>query len=407
VLSLTMRGRVAITNLNRGAAVSVLLPALAALGARISEFSEGVLIEMPSDGSIMQPTVPLDLGASSAAARFLIGLLTGLGVRAEVYGNERLRNQPMEWIVEPLRTLGARLSYLGEDARLPVLIEQGRINNGVVRLSVGSAQASTAVMLAAYAARASVRILAKVRSRDHTVRLLRQLGSDVIETVDGYEVRGRPPIGLSEYTVPGDPSAAACLSAAHVLSQSDYSLFIKDVCINPTRIGFFRLLTTCGVQVAYERTRDYCGEPVADVVIPPGPYKLRPFEIRDEDELHAMIDEVPLAAALATRIPARSIIDRAGELRFKETNRLATTSEMLRSFGASTRVDGDSIIVDGGNTLTVARASSFADHRIAMAASALACSIPGESKVLAGACVENSFPDFVQHMREAGFQVSY
>lgn len=407
ILSITMRCPLMIRNLNRGSAVSVLLPVLESLGLRVLPMPDSISVQMPKGFRIREPQSRLNLKGSSAAARFLLGLLAGLGVRAEIDGDEVLRRQPMNWVVDPLRTLGARVSYLETEGHLPVLLERGSVRDGEVTLTVGSAQASTAVMFAAFAARTQVRIFLKARSRDHTERLLRTFGTTVAETHDGLEIVGRPPNDCAEYIVPGDPSAAAYVAAAQVMGNRERDLLIRNVCLNPTRLGFFRLLIDCGVPIMHKRESIRFGEPVGDLFIGRGPYKLRPFSVRNVDDFHSMIDEVPLAAALATRIPGKSTIDHAGELRFKETDRLLTTTRMLSGFGAVAGVSTDSITIEGGNVLGSARVPSFNDHRIAMAAAALASSIPGDSQIIGGACAEASFPNFDRVMREAGFQVDF
>lgn len=407
LLAATMGVHVRIDNLNMGSAVSIMFPALELLGARISRSSSCVTVHLVSGIAGHPMREPLNLGPSSAAARFLLGLLAGMGAGAVIDGDESLRRRPMEFVVEPLRTLGANISYLGSEGHLPVLLESSTIRDGEVHLSVGSAQASSAIMFAAYAARRCVRIIAKARARDHTARLLRHIGTIVVEGGNSMEVRGQPPITFSRYTVPGDPSAAAYLAASHVLSKRSNELVIREVCLNPTRLGFFRLLKDCGAPVDCRLKRTQFGEPVGDIFIGAGPYKLSPFHIEDADEFHAMIDEAPLAAALATGIQGRSWIRGAGELQFKETDRLSTSTEMLRCFGASVEIRDASIVIDGGRQLHAAVVPSFDDHRIAMTAAALGCSLPSQTRIIGGGCAVTSFPDFDLHMRRAGFHMNF
>ncbi|HEX2095060.1 MAG TPA: hypothetical protein VHG28_21855 [Longimicrobiaceae bacterium] len=385
---------VRIVGLNPGSAVGVLVPALGALGCALERAGAAWLVRPPAGGLPREAAGVLDLGPSSAAARLLLGLLAGAGVRGVVTGDATLRSRPMDWVVDPLRELGADLRYLGEPGRLPVYTGGAPLHGGRVRMRVGSAQAGSAVMFAAFAARVPVEVELEVRSRDHTERLLEALGVGVHHTGMRVRMDGLPPNLPGEYHLPGDPSAAAFLAAAHVLRGGRGTLRLPGVGTNPTRMGFFEVLRACGVPVREEKRRQVHGEPVSTLVVGPCSGSLRPFTVSDPGRLHAMIDEVPLAAALAASLPGRSRIGAAGELVFKETNRLVTTRDMLRAFGARVEVEGDAIVVQGGGPLAAGAVPSFGDHRIAMAAAVLASSLPGETTVLGGACFSTSFPGF-------------
>jgi 3-phosphoshikimate 1-carboxyvinyltransferase len=216
-------------------------------------------------------------------------------------------------------------------------------------------------------------------------------------------VEGRPLPTVPFYRVPGDPSAASCVVATRVLRGGALSL--PGICLNPTRTGFFALLAELGVPVVARDVRDEAGEPVGTLAVGPAPREIPSFTIANDERFHALIDEVPLAAALATRAAGRSSFLRAGELTFKETDRLASTRAMLAAFGAEVEVSGDALHVRGGRPLRAGVVPSAGDHRIAMAATALAASLPGVTRVEGGACVESSFPGFCAAMRAAGCDV--
>lgn len=161
-----------------------------------------------------------------------------------------------------------------------------------------------------------------------------------------------------------------------------------------------------GVDVAYTHVNEAYGEPVGTVRIGPRPPVLRPFAIRDPFRFHSLIDEVPVAFALATQASGQSILEGGGELVFKETNRLESTRAMLSAFGVDVGVAGDTLWVHGGRPLRCGVVPSFGDHRIAMAAAALASCVPGTTRITAGACYATSFPDFAACMRQGGWDVA-
>jgi 3-phosphoshikimate 1-carboxyvinyltransferase len=395
-----------ITNLNRSASVRVLVDALAALGAELEDSPAGLLAgPIPSARATREPP-RLDLGSSSAAARHLLGQLAALGIDAVVDGNAVLRAQPMSWIVEPLRALGADLAYGARPGHLPVRNRPAVLRGGTVGVAVASAQARSVLLLAACAAGISVQIRYPVRSRDHTERLLRHLGVALELAGDVLSIRGAGVPHLGELAIPGDPSALAYPAAAHVLSGSREILAFHGVCLNPTRTGFLELLAQMGVPIAYEGVTERFGEPVGTVLVGPCPAALHPFAIREPFLFHALIDEVPVAFAVASRAHGTSTLEGAGELAFKETDRLESTRAMLAAFGADVEVAGHALRIAGGRPLRCGTVPAFGDHRIAMAAAALATSLRGVTRITEGACYQSSFPSFLECMRAGGWDVT-
>lgn len=408
--------KLTVRNANLGGAVRALLPALAALGSRI-ELRDGALVVERHGVPVPQPIRPhpevsdwpagvpyLETGGSSAAARLLIGMLAGLGVSAVVDGDEVLRQRPMEWLVEPLTLLGARVEYLGHPGRLPVLLHGPVCRGGTVDLTVGSAQARSAVLLAAVAAGVPVTLRQPVRSRDHTELMLAAFGADLEVTAAEVRFRGGRCTVPETLQVPGDPSLAAYPVAAQLL-WGDGELTVREVCLNPTRLGFFEVLRRVGADIRYRDRRLVGGEPVGTVVVRGGLGTAGPVSVTEPELLHALIDEVPLLAAVAARLPGTSWIGCAAELRFKETDRLETTALMCAAFGAGVSVHNDGLAVTGGEPLRAGTIPGFEDHRVAMAAATLAATLPGRTTVLGGGCHRTSFPDFVDVLRAVGARI--
>lgn len=392
-------------NLNLGNAVSLLIPALNTLGVQVSWEKNVVIVSPPINDAWNQEEVYVNLGSSSAAARLLIGLLAGLRVKAVVDGDETLRARPMDWIVEPLQELGANIQYLGETGCLPVVLKGGCLQDGTVQLKIGSAQARSSVLFAAFASERNVKIFYPIRSRDHTIRLFQYLGMDIQDLPGSVQIQGKCSQPLAEYHIPGDPSAAAFLAAAHIFQRRQTELVLENICLNPTRIGFFEVLKECGIKVEYKNVREAFGETVGTIIIGKFCGNLQPFQIKDSFLFHSLIDEIPLLVALAAIIPGQSAIFGAKELVFKETNRLLSSQNMLLAFGGQAKVVDDSIYITGGLPLQAGTIPSFGDHRIAMSAAALAFSLPGSSKILLGECYETSFPEFPQLMSLMGLNI--
>jgi 3-phosphoshikimate 1-carboxyvinyltransferase len=396
-------GATEIRNMNRGSAVELLLEPLRQLGCEIDDRGETLRI-----ARVRQPDgVPrLFLGGSSAAARLLIGILAGTGTHAIVDGDEILRTRPMDWLVDPLRALGAVIDYLGEPGCLPVAVRGGAIRPGTVTMTVGSAQARSGVVLASVTAGQPVVIRYAVRSRDHTERLLGHAGARIEQDDTSLTYHGGALGAVPVIEVPGDPSLAAYPAAARLLRGSGPPLVITGVCLNPTRTGFFDVLRGVGASIHYRPLGERHGEPVGDIVVDGGCRDLGPFDVRDDFTVHALIDEIPLLCALAAAMRGVSTVSRAEELSFKETNRLDTTRGMVAAFGAQVAVDSGSIRVTGGGALRPGQIPSFGDHRIAMAGAVLAGSLAGPSRIVGGTCYATSFPGFIDTMYEAGVSIS-
>ncbi|MFG2813317.1 3-phosphoshikimate 1-carboxyvinyltransferase [Streptomyces sp. NPDC048410] len=411
--------RLTVRNANLGGAVRALLPAMRALGHRVT-MADGTLTVEHGGPVTPQPARPhpdiarwpdgvpyLETGGSSAAARLLIGVLAGLGRTAVVDGDETLRHRPMSWLVEPLTRLGADIVHLGEAGRLPVLVRGAVHRPGTVELTVGSAQARSGVLLAAVAAGLPVTVRHPVRSRDHTERMLAAFGAALTESPGEVRYDGGPVTVPPVVDIPADPSLAAYPVAAWLLTGDGGELSVPDVCLNPTRLGFFDVLRRAGADIRYRDTRPgSSGEPVGTIVVRGGTEGLDGVRVDDPATLHALIDEVPLLAAVASTLPGASWIGCAEELRFKETDRLTTTAGMAAAFGARIEVADDGLLVKGGAPLSAGVVPSYEDHRVAMAAATLATRLPGRTIVSGGACHRTSFPDFAEVQRAVGATIT-
>jgi 3-phosphoshikimate 1-carboxyvinyltransferase len=342
----------------------------------------------------------LDCGNSGTTVRLLLGLLATRPFPCTLTGDASLRSRPMARVTEPLAKMGARFRALALPGRLPLEIHGGALNPIHFRSPKASAQVKSAVLLAGLCGRVPVSVVEPVASRDHTERMLGGLGVPVHSEAadDGWKVTLAPfdgPLPPLNLAVPGDPSSAAFLVALALLATGG-ELRIRDVCVNPTRAGFLAIVRRMGAWIDVQSERLVCGEPVADLVVRPA--SLRGTEI-GAAEIPAAIDEVPVLAALAARAEGTTTVTGAGELRVKESDRIAALVSNLRALGAECEELPDGLTVTGSDRPLTGRVRTHGDHRIAMAFGVLAA-LPGNRiEVDDPDCVEVSFPGFWSTLR--------
>jgi 3-phosphoshikimate 1-carboxyvinyltransferase len=296
----------------------------------------------------------------------------------------------MRRVTVPLSLMGARFTERAGDA-LPLTVEGGTLHPLRYEMPVSSAQIKSAILLAGMAARAAVALREPHgRSRDHTERLLRSFGYDVVEE-DGW-IHFQPTGKLEpfEIDVPGDPSSAAFLVGAAALAEGG-ELRISGVGVNPTRTGFLDVLARMGARVSVDNRSERVGEPVGDLVAVPR--ELRATEILAE-EIPGLIDEIPLLAVIASRAQGTTVFRQVGELRVKESDRLGLIAENLRSVGVEAAVEGDDLLVEGTDSPPRGNVRTAADHRLAMAFAVLGTVSGARIRIDDMACAAVSFPNF-------------
>lgn len=367
--------------------------------------------DLPADGSeitvagrgIASWTAPaewLDCGNSGTTARLMMGLLASRPFSSTLTGDDSLRGRPMRRITAPLERMGARFREAGAPDRLPIEVLGGPLHSIDYVSPKASAQIKSAVLLAGLGAGVPVSVTEPVLSRDHTERILRALGETVTtEEADGGVRIGFAPSGRAlpplELEVPGDPSSAAFLVALALLAD-DGELRIRNVGINPTRTGFLRWVERMGARIAMEDARTAGGEPVADLVVRPG--TLRGIALGGH-EVPDGIDEVPMLAVLAARAKGETRITGAGELRVKETDRIAAVAGNLRRLGVDAEELEDGIVVRGTDRPLAGQVETFDDHRIAMAFGVLGAHPGNAIEIDHPECVDVSFPGFWELLR--------
>jgi 3-phosphoshikimate 1-carboxyvinyltransferase len=348
------------------------------------------------------PVAPLDCGNSGTTLRLLTGILAGAGVSATLAGDSSLSRRPMERVAVPLRQLGARVTT-SEGGRPPVRVEaSGPLRAGAIRSELASAQVKSAVLLAGLFAEGETSFTEAGKSRDHTERMLRAMGARAVSKGTTVTVRGPARLSPIAVEIPGDLSSAAFLLSAALLAPAGSSITLTNVGVNPTRAGFLDALTQLGARVTLSLKREGGSEPVADLSA--SAQDLRGAELEGELVLRA-IDEVPILAVLAAAAQGETVLRGAGELRVKESDRLAQMAGGLRAMGADVEELPDGLRIRGGRPLHGAHIDAADDHRIALAFS-VAALMAGSPTLIDGAqWADVSFPGFYDLLRSLGAEV--
>jgi 3-phosphoshikimate 1-carboxyvinyltransferase len=397
MLAALARGRSSLRGLLAADDTRATARCLRALGVAVGPLAKGRATRVGGGGlrPFKAPRSPLECGNSGTTARLLMGLLAAHRFRATLTGDASLRRRPMERVAAPLRAMGARIETT--EGRLPLSIRGGELQPIRYASPVASAQVKTALLFAALAGGVRVTVSEPVRSRDHTERLLALLGARLV--VNGESVALDPPEELPAFegVVPGDFSSAAYLLAAGVLRSSG-EVVVAGVGTNPTRTGFLRVLSRMGSRIELEAEGRCLGEPVATLVARPARLVAAVVE---PDEIPSLVDEVPMLACLAARALGTSVFRGVGELRVKESDRLALVARNLCALGVEARSEGDALWVAGTDAPPRGRVVTDGDHRLAMAFSVLGTVSGAQVEVDDRGCVAVSYPSFFRDLKAA------
>jgi 3-phosphoshikimate 1-carboxyvinyltransferase len=365
---------------------------LRALGAAVPPLADDIRVDGRGLGGLKASTDSLDCGNSGTTARLMAGVLSAHPFASRLVGDASLSRRPMGRVARPLGEMGARFTFEHGD-HLPMVITGGPLRSIAFSSPTASAQVKSAILFAGLVARIPVSVIEPVRSRDHTERMLGALGVDVRSL--GAEASLQPAAELAPFQldVPADPSSAAFLAglAAAGGVADGASLDLTDVALNPTRLGFFRVLRDMGADVSWEIEREECGEPVGTITVAPG--GLKAVHVH-EAQVPAMIDELPLLACLATVADGVTEIRGASELRVKESDRIAAVVQNLRAVGADADELPDGLRVRGSAKSLGGNARAHGDHRLAMAFGVLGALSGNAITVDDRECVSVSYPGF-------------
>lgn len=376
--------------------------AVTALGAEATKQGDVWHVKGRGVGGLKQPDGPLDFGNSGTGTRLMMGIVAAHDITVTMQGDASLSRRPMSRVLRPLRQMG--LQTVEEKDTLPLTVKgSADLVPIVYELPVASAQVKSAVLLAGLGASGETTVVEKEATRDHTERMLRYFGAQ-IETheKDGathITVKGDAELQGRDVTVPGDPSSAAFLiAAALVVPGSDVT--VEGVLINPTRTGLYVTLREMGADIEFLNEREEGGEPIADIR---ARYSaLKGVQVPAE-RAPSMIDEYPVLAAIAGFAIGETRMEGLGELKVKESDRLAATAAGLIANGVVARADGDKLIVEGsGKVPGGGVVETHLDHRIAMAFLTMGLASDKPVAVDDTAMIATSFPEFRGLMERLG-----
>ncbi len=384
--------------------------AMAALGAEMHEVGPGNWrVDGVGAGGLRSPAEALDFGNSGTGSRLMMGVMAGFGLTAELTGDESLSSRPMNRILNPLREMGLA-DTAADDGRLPFSIT-GTTALKAIRYAppVASAQVKSAVMLAGINADGVTIVEEAKDTRDHTERMLRGFGVDVgvkrkPNAPTEISIKGGQGLSAIEASIPGDPSSAAFLIAAGILSPYG-DVTVEGVMSNPTRSGFFDVANLMGAHLGAEDGDEAAGERLINLHA--GFAELKGVKV-PERYVPSMIDEFIILGVLAAFADGETHVTGAEELRVKESDRIAATAAMLRVNGVEVEETEDGFIVQGcaGNVPGGGLVETHHDHRIAMSALIMGTASQKPVSVDSIAMIATSYPEFLDHMRDLGADIS-
>lgn len=394
MISAIAAGTTRIHNYSTGADCHSTLGCMRALGIQIEENGTELVVHGRGLDGLRAPAAPLDAGNSGSTIRMLSGILAAQPFTTRIFGDESLSRRPMQRIMKPLAQMGARI-HAREDKFPPLEIEGGALRPIEYALPVPSAQVKTCVLFAGLYAEGETSVLEPVKSRDHTEIALREFGADLTSERGRIRLAGRPRLEARELTVPSDLSSAAFFIVAALLVPGS-RLSIAGVGLNPTRSALLDFLGGMGARIHVPALESVNGELVGEIVVEHSELK---GGVIEGALTAAVIDEVPVLAVLGAATEEGLTVRDAGELRIKETDRIATIVTNLRRLGVEAEELPDGLIVPGRQKFRAATFDSFGDHRIAMAFAVAALRAGGESVIEGAEAASVSFPEFWDTLR--------
>jgi 3-phosphoshikimate 1-carboxyvinyltransferase len=377
-------------NYSTGADCSSTLSCLRSLGVNWERGDgAGNVIAVQGTGLLFSaPSEPLDCGNSGSTIRMLSGILAGQKFFSEMVGDESLSRRPMERVIAPLTAMGAHIE--SQSGRPPLRIAGAELKAIDYKMPVASAQVKTSLLFAGLLAEGETIIHEPLRTRDHGEVALRAFGAQVEQNGNEVRIRGGQRLKGMEAVVPGDISSAAFFLCAAALFPGS-QLTVTNLLMNPTRARLLDILIQIGLRVSVTQLEEIHGELVGTLQVEGG--RLKGATLAGADTA-AVIDEIPVLAAIAPYTEQGIEVRDAKELRVKESDRIAALAANLRRMGAQVEETEDGLKIPGGQSPHGAEVESFGDHRIAMAFSIAALRAKGETLIQGSECAAISYPAF-------------
>jgi len=388
MLAAIAEGDTRLENFSTGADCASTLACVKALDVEV-ERSENSIVVHGRGPKLQAPTAPLDCGNSGSTMRMLSGILAGQGFSSELTGDESLSRRPMARIIAPLEIMGAKITARS-GGRPPLQVTGGKLTGIRYNMPVASAQVKSCLLFAGLFAAGETAVVEPIRTRDHSELALRAFGAELKQLGNEVRIAGGQQLRAIEAVVPGDISSGAFfLFAAGLFPGSQ--LVIEDLLMNPTRARLLDVLILMGIGISVTQIREQHGELRGTVKVEGR--DLKGITIAGADTA-ALIDEIPVLAAIAPYTTGGVEIRDARELRVKESDRIAAIAANLRAMGAQVEERDDGLKIPGNQKLRGAEIDSLGDHRIAMAFAVAALRAEGETRIRGAEAAVVSYPGF-------------
>lgn len=408
ILGSIAKGNTEITNFLNGEDCICTQKAFENLGVEIEtnfHDPENPIVKIHGKGMefLRAPNNDIYLGNSGTGMRLLTGLFSGLDFKSVLTGDESLSSRPMKRVIDPLSLMGANIE--SSEGKAPLIIHGTSNLKGISYKSpVSSAQVKSSLLLAGLSADGVTTIIEPEKSRDHSERMLDYFQSPISYHHGSLEVsirRPEKPLQAQRVKVPGDISSASFFMVAAAIVE-DAEVELLNVGINPTRTGIIDVLTMMNVDFSIHNLREEGKEPIADIILKSS--NIKACEISG-DIIPRLIDEIPVIAILAAQAQGTTVIKNAEELKVKESNRIATTVNMLKGLGVNVEETDDGMIIEGlagrdfpGGDASIVVIDSKGDHRIAMSSAIAGLHSAKPVEILKSEFVNTSFPSFFKYL---------
>ncbi|MBC2242583.1 3-phosphoshikimate 1-carboxyvinyltransferase [Listeria booriae] len=384
-------GTTTVSNFLKGEDCLSTIGVFRALGVRIEEFPDKIVVHGTGWDGLKRPDETLDVGNSGTTIRLMLGILAGRPFDATLEGDASIAKRPMGRVMLPLREMGA--IFEAKDANFaPVKVTGTKLQPMTYTLPVASAQVKSAIIFAALQADGETTIIEKEKTRDHTEQMIRQFGGAI--TTDGLTIRvnGGQEFQGQNVVVPGDISSAAFFIVAGLIIPNS-KIRLENVGLNPTRTGIIDVVKEMGGKITVEQTSKAGDEPAGTVIVERS--DLKGIEIGG-DIIPRLIDELPVIALLASQATGQTVIKDAEELKVKETNRIDAVVTELSKMGVALVGTDDGMIIEGNQTLHGATVQSYGDHRMGMMLQVAALLADSDVTLEKAEAINVSYPSFFE-----------
>ena len=350
---------------------------------------------------LRQPEEPLDMGNSGTGVRLLMGLVATHPIKVTFTGDASLSSRPMKRVTDPLSEFGAK--FIGDNnGTLPITVQGAKTPMPIsYTLPVASAQVKSAVMLAGLNTPGQTTVVENIPTRDHSERIFQYFGVPIQIDGENINVRGHAELTAKDMAVPADPSSAAFLVVAALITKGS-DIIVKNVGMNPARTGIFKTLIEMGGDINFENSRQECGEDVADIRVK---YSALAGVIVPHDRAPSMIDEYPVLCVAAASATGETVMRGIEELRVKESDRIAVMVRGLKSCGVEVTEHTDGMTIKKSTVHGTEPIKTELDHRIAMSFLILGLNAEAPVTIDDGSVIETSFPGFKDLMNKMGAEI--